>query len=310
MASLQIPVVDFAPLGEGDPGAQKQVADAIYQACYQVGFVYLKNHGIPQLQINRLFEQAKAFFDLPLAAKQQLAWINEISNRGYVGVERESLDPKFPADLKEAFNIGKERSLDGSLTRNSWPQEADAFRQTMLEFFDVCAGAASKLLMALALSLQLPLDFFTANHDQQDFTLRLLHYPPLNQPPKLGQSRAGAHSDYGSVTLLFQDQVGGLEIYTPKGTWVEAPSSPGTVLVNIGDLMQRWTNDCFRSTPHRVVIPADVRNQQCRYSAAFFCHNYDAQITCIESCQDKDHPPLYSPITAGDYLLSRLQATY
>ncbi len=158
--------------------------------------------------------------------------------------------------------------------------------------------------------MELPEDFFTTRHNQQNHTLRLLHYPPLQTSPKPGQVRAGEHSDYGSLTLLFQDGVGGLEVQTTSGEWIAAPWIPGTVVVNTGDLMQRWTNHIFCSTKHRVMIPNDERVKQSRYSVAFFCHpNDDTEIACLESCQ-KQQSPIYPPILAGEYLVSRLQATY
>ncbi len=189
----------------------------------------------------------------------------------------------------------------------------------ILAFYEACTEVANRVLQAFALALQLPCDFFATRHDRQNHTLRLLHYPPLQQPPKLGQVRAGEHSDYGSITLLFQDEVGGLEVQTASGEWIAAQPIPGTVVVNTGDLMQRWTNHVFCSTKHRVMIPGDDRVKQSRYSVAFFCHpNDDTEIACLESCQSErsltasrfPSTPIYPPIAAGDYLISRLQATY
>ena len=145
----------------------------------------------------------------------------------------------------------------------------------------------------------------------QSYTLRLLHYPPLKEDPTPGQIRAGAHSDYGTLTLLFQDNVGGLEVKTAQGDWVSAPYIPGTVLINTGDLMERWSNDVFRSTKHRVALPEGAKASRHRYSMAFFCQpNPEANIVCLPTCQRVETPPKYPPVKAGEYLLSRLQATY
>jgi isopenicillin N synthase-like dioxygenase len=183
-----------------------------------------------------------------------------------------------------------------------------------LEFYQACTEAADIIGKAFAIALHLPESFFSDRHNQQNHTLRLLHYPPVEQSPKPGQVRAGEHSDYGSFTLLFQDEVGGLEVCTVQGEWIGAPYIPDTIIVNTGDLMQRWTNHVFCSTKHRVMIPTDdrvKRRKRSRYSVAFFCHpNNDTEIACLESCKQLNRPPLYPPITAGDYLLSRLQATY
>lgn len=309
---VEIPVIDFAPFIGGDAQTRQAVARQVYQACHQIGFMYLRNTGISQSLIAESFAQAKEFFYLTIEAKKQLAWSDEFSNRGYVGIERERLDPDKPGDLKEAFNIGKEVNSDESnFGQNQWPAGEEKFRETVLKFYQACTDTSNVILEAFAIALQLPENFFTSTHTEQNHTLRLLHYPPLNQPPKPGQVRAGEHSDYGSITLLFQDEVGGLEVCTAEGDWIFAPSIPGTIVVNTGDLMQRWTNHVFCSTKHRVTIPADDRKKLSRYSIAFFCHpNNDTQIDCIETCQREDFPPLYPPISASDYLLSRLQATY
>jgi isopenicillin N synthase-like dioxygenase len=297
---LEIPIIDLTAFIKSDTASQQAVAKQIYYACHKIGFMYLQNSGIFQDLIAQVFKHSQSFFNLPLEVKQQLAWKNEFSNTGYVGIERESLDPHQPGDLKEAFNFSKAEL--GSL-------ESPANQPCILIFYQACTELANKILQAFALALELPNNFFTIRHNQQNHTLRLLHYPPLQTPPKLGQIRAGEHSDYGSITLLFQDDVGGLEIQTTTGEWITAPVIPETVLVNTGDLMQRWTNDVFCSTKHRVMIPQDDKLQRSRYSIAFFCHpNDDVEIACLESCHKES--TIYPPILAGEYLLSRLQATY
>ncbi len=355
---VEIPVIDFSLFSNGNVTAKQAVVEQIYQACHEIGFMYLKKTGISIDKIVSVLIQSKYFFNLPLEVKQQQAWSNEFSNQGYVGIERERLDPNKPGDFKEAFNIGKQGATDSAtdsatdeiadvtdsatdeiadVTDSATDEIADvtdelsvgltdqisatsvttsvasvspASDPCILAFYEACSEVANRVLQAFALALQLPCDFFATRHDRQNHTLRLLHYPPLLQPPKLGQVRAGEHSDYGSITLLFQDEVGGLEVQTASGEWIAAPPIPGTVVVNTGDLMQRWTNHVFCSTKHRVMIPSDDRVKQSRYSVAFFCHpNDDTEIACLESCQS-ERSPIYPPISAGDYLISRLQATY
>ncbi|WP_216595684.1 isopenicillin N synthase family oxygenase [Myxosarcina sp. GI1] len=315
--SEKIPIIDFALFTEGNKSRRSAIAAEIYLACQEIGFMYLKNPGIDSDLITETFKRSQKFFNLTLAEKNKLAWSDEFSNRGYVGVGRERLDDSKPGDLKEAYNIGKEidptwlSTTHPSLYYNRWLERDEGFRQTMLDFFSACNAAAMNLCEAMAIALGLPESFFVHKHDRQDNTLRLLHYPPIEQTPSSGQLRAGEHSDYGSFTLLFQDAVGGLEVRNARGEWIEAPFIPETVLLNTGDLMQRWTNHVFCSTKHRVRIPQDRRAKQSRYSIAFFCHpNHDTEISCLETCQSVEHPTLYPPITAGDYLLSRLQATY
>ncbi|MCC5623855.1 isopenicillin N synthase family oxygenase [Nostoc sp. CHAB 5715] len=292
---VTIPIIDLTAFTNGNT-ITRQTVIKIYQACHEIGFMYLENPGISKDLINQVFSYSQSFFNLPLEVKQKQAWSDEFNNTGYVGLERERLDPNKPGDLKEAFNVNK--------------QAAIGIDASILAFYDNCTELANTVLKAYALALELPEDFFITRHNQQNHTLRLLHYPSLQTPPKPGQVRAGEHSDYGSITLLFQDDVGGLEVQTASGEWIAAPAIPDTVVVNTGDLMQRWTNDMFCSTKHRVMIPSHNKVNQSRYSMAFFCHpNDDTEIACLESCQ-KEQSPIYPPILAGEYLLSRLQATY
>ncbi|WP_066383945.1 MULTISPECIES: isopenicillin N synthase family oxygenase [unclassified Anabaena] len=300
-----IPLIDLAEFKHNHTANQQTVVKQIYQACHEIGFMYLQNTGISPDLLKEVFSLSQSFFNSPLAIKQQLAWSDEFSNIGYVGVERERLNPEQPGDLKEAFNINNQELFKPGLSSVSPAQNP-----VILAFYQACTELANTVLQAFALALKLPADFFTTRHNQHHHTLRLLHYPPLQTSPQAGQVRAGEHSDYGSITLLFQDNIGGLEVQTTQGEWIAAPVIPGTVLVNTGDLMQRWTNHVFCSTKHRVMIPNDERIKQSRYSLAFFCHpNDDTEITCLETCT-KQQPAIYPPILAGEYLLSRLQATY
>ena len=181
----------------------------------------------------------------------------------------------------------------------------------MSDFFEECTAGAQRVFRAFAIALSMPPSYIAGYHQNHGYTLRLLHYPPLKAGPKPGQVRAGAHSDYGSLTLLFQDNVGGLEVLSAEGKWIAAPAIPGAVLVNTGDLLQRWSNDVFRSTRHRVALPQGEDAGRDRYSIAFFCQpDADANIVCLPTCQSEGNPPKYPPVTSGDHLMSRLKATY
>ncbi|HEY9799042.1 MAG TPA: 2OG-Fe(II) oxygenase family protein [Leptolyngbyaceae cyanobacterium] len=305
---MTIPLIDLAGLKNSEIQTQQNVVRQIYQACHEIGFMYLQS-AISSDILEEVFSLSKKFFDLPVEVKQQLAWSDELSNIGYVAMERESLDPEQPGDLKEAFNINISANKANEYLHSPTPLSLDK-EPLIIAFYQVCTELANTVLEALALALELPVDYFTIRHNQHHHTLRLLHYPPLQTLPKPGQVRASEHSDYGSITLLFQDAVGGLEVQTKNGEWIAAPTIPDTVIVNTGDLMQRWTNDVFCSTKHRVIVPHDHRVQRSRYSIAFFCHpNHDTEIACLESCQ-QGKAPIYPPVLAGEYLLSRLQATY
>jgi isopenicillin N synthase-like dioxygenase len=278
---------------------QQQIANQMYQAFQQFGFIYLKNFGLSSEQVDHIFEQMHQFFDLPEDTKKKVMRSPE-TNCGYVPMTAERLNPDRPGDLKEAFNVG---------IQAVWLSEQENFQQIISTFYHDAIQLALQILQALALALHLPQNFFTTKHGQNLF-LRLLHYPPLPSAIAPSQIRAGEHTDYGSITLLFQDAIGGLEIYTPEGNWLAAPAIPETIVVNIGDAMQRWTNDQLRSTPHRVVNPTDTSSQRSRYSAALFCDPDPAvEIHCLETCCQGDRPH-YPPVQYATYLQQKFAATY
>lgn len=308
-----LPIIDFGSFRQNQissSSTRQQIADQIATVCESIGFFYLAQHGIAPGLIEAAFEQSVQFFQLPSEVKSALAWTHTESNLGYVAVGRESLNPGKTVDVKEAFNIGSDKN---PLNPNRWP-DLPTFRPALKAFYQAANELAWDVLRAFALGLGLPEDFFVQFHRQPIHTLRLLHYPPHLGAPEnkpANAIRAGEHSDYGSVTLLFQDQRGGLEVKTSAGHWVAAVPIPGTVLVNIGDLMQRWTCDRFRSTPHRVVLPQGDAAGQSRYSMALFCDpDPDTVVTALPTAAQGLGTVHYSPITAGDYLKERLRATY
>lgn len=299
MAFTQIPMVDFAPFTEGNATEKQAVVEQVYAACHQVGFMYLRNIGISRSLLSNLLTQSKQFFDCPTEIKEQLARSSE-TNCGYVGFQKERLNSQNPWGLKEALNVG---------VQSVWLSGQEAFRDVVTEFYQRCTvDVALNILRTFAIALDQPETFFDDKHGRHYF-LRMLHYPPVDQTPGLGQLRAGEHTDYGSITLLLQDRVGGLEVKTRQGDWISAPPVPDTIVVNVGDAMQRWTNDRLSSTPHRVTVPLGEDSRRSRYSIALFCDpNPEVEISCLD--QHGDHAAKYSPILVGDYLASRLAATY
>ena len=306
----QLPVIDLGGLAEGDETALRRIAREIGEACRGVGFFYVVNHGIAA--IPAAFEQSARFFALPLARKRALAIETVGGNRGYSGLLREALDPAHGADMKEAFNIGFDLAPDDAelvagapfRSLNAWPDLPD-FRTVLLGYFDDCAALGLRLHRAFARDLGLPEAFFEDKFDRPMATLRLLHYPanPAEAPDRIG---AGEHTDYGNLTLLATENVGGLEVRTRSGAWIAAPATPGAFVVNIGDCLMRWTNNVYVSTPHRVVN----RSGRERNSIAFFFDpNPDALVAAIPSCAPTGESPRYPPILAGDYLKMRLEAS-
>ena len=308
-----IPMIDAAQPDE------HMLAAEIGRAARGVGFFYLTGHGIDLATITAVFAGAAGFFALPNEIKERQSIKRSPHNRGYVAMKGESLDPGKAADLKEAYNIGLDLAADdprvarGEAFRgvNLWP-ELPNWRQSMLAYYDAVWALGRRLHHGIALDLGVERDFFDDKFDAPMAILRLLHYPP--QPANAGAAEIGAgeHADYGSITLLMTDEVGGLEVKrrdvsSEAGGWIAAPHIPGAFICNVGDCLMRWTNDVYVSTPHRVVN----RGGRERYSVAFFLDpNPDAVVACLPTCVSAARPARYPPVKGADYLRSRLDATY
>jgi isopenicillin N synthase-like dioxygenase len=306
----KLPVIDLSGLDSNDHIALHRISREIGKACRTIGFFYVVNHSVATIPL--AFEQSRKFFALPLSQKRALAIETVGGNRGYSGLLHEALDPAKGADMKEAFNIGLDLAPDDPELRagvpfrslNAWPNLPD-FRSVLLRYFDDCVALGQRIHRAFSLDLGLHAGYFEDKLDRSMATLRLLHYPaaPAENPDQIG---AGEHTDYGNITLLATDNVGGLEVRTRGGDWIAAPVMPGAFVVNIGDCLMRWTNDIYVSTPHRVVN----RSGRERYSIAFFFDpNPDARVAAIPSCVPEDEGAKYPPISAADYLKSRLDAS-
>jgi isopenicillin N synthase-like dioxygenase len=304
-------VIDLSGLATGEPAAVGRVASDLGRACRETGFFYIRNHGVPDALMSGLFDVSRAFFAAPTETKREFAITRSPHNRGYVGLAGESLN-LVEADRKEAFNIGLDLEpsdpdvVVGKPFRgvNLWPH-TPGFRRTALDYFNALWRLGLDLHRAIATDLGLPPTFFADKFDRPMATLRLLHYPPRDA----GQQGPGAgeHTDYGSLTILLTDNVGGLEVRRRDGTWIDAPPIPGTFICNIGDCLMRWSNDTYVSTAHRVSSPPG----RDRYSIAFFFDpNPDALIACLPGCEASARPAKYAPILAADYLRQRLVATY
>ncbi|CAH1799524.1 unnamed protein product, partial [Owenia fusiformis] len=295
---------ESGPLNDGQ---MHDLTSAVYRACTEVGFLYLKNHGIDLQQVEKVRSVSKAFFLLPEETKKRYARVDG-NNFGYIAKEVERLNPEREAgDLKEAFNISPNIA-------KKWPEEEiPGFKDEAMTLFNQCNKLSMRILEVMAIGLKLDRDAFTKYHTPNNIcgtTMRSLYYNPLPEDfiPKADQVRCGEHSDYGSITLLFQDDVGGLEVADRSGRYMAATPIDGTIVVNIGDLMQRWTSDTFISTKHRVLIPKEElhkKEKMARQSIAFFVHpEEDAMISCIDGSEK------YEQITAGDYLQMRFKDSY
>jgi isopenicillin N synthase-like dioxygenase len=316
VGETEIPVSDFAGFYGHDAGARNEIARRIRDVSATLGFIYLSGTGISQTEVDRVFAQSAGFFQLPKAQKDPLVDAHRVRGDlecGYVPQGREHEDPEKPSDIKEAFDIFQHdgyiraafprKAIDAPLS-----EEVAAFADGFAAFHARCAGVANEVLRAFAIGFALSEDYFVSRHGKNNM-LRLLHYPPVTHDALDGQMRVGSHTDFGTMTLLFQDPSGGLEVLAADDRWLHAPSIPGTVLINIGDLMQQWTNLEFRSTQHRVAIPADGRVRRSRYSIAFFCEpNNETEVACLPGALGCEEPRFES-VLAGEYLRARLSNT-
>jgi isopenicillin N synthase-like dioxygenase len=305
-------VIDLTGLAAKDPAAIRRVGAELGRACREVGFFYIRNHGVPDTLMSGMFARASEFFASPTNDKDAFGIKRSKHNRGYVGIASESLN-LAQADQKEAFNIGLDlpasdaEVIAGKPFRgvNLWPS-TPGFRDTALGYFNAVWQLGVDLHLAIATDLGLSATFFADKFDRPMATLRLLHYPPRSSDQN-DLPGAGEHTDYGSLTILLTDDVGGLEVRRRDGAWIKAPPIPGAFVCNIGDCLMRWSNDTYVSTPHRVTSPPG----RDRYSIAFFLDpNPEALIECLPNCSAPSQPPKYPPILAADYLTQRLVATY
>jgi len=323
-----IPVIDFAPFRSGSEAAKEGVAHEVVNAFKSVGFMYIKNHGVDDTTISKVFTESDHFFALRDDVKGPLAWTDPRANRGFTKIGRERVTTsndreevaalrEAAPDCKESFEIGLETDPE---FRNHWPPEDHVpdFRSTMIRFFDTCHNLHVDIMRAIALGLGLGVSYFDPLVNESWHTLRLLNYPSVRrQTLELdGQARANAHSDYGSITLLFQDDIGGLEVQNPHTQeYVPATPIPGTIVVNVADLLARWSNDILRSTIHRVVAPTGTEASAealtpKRQSVAFFCNpNQGAMVSCLPGCRGPEGPK-YPEVNTSEYLAMRLRATY
>ncbi|KAH8556574.1 hypothetical protein BGW37DRAFT_473238 [Umbelopsis sp. PMI_123] len=308
-----IPVIDFG-LFDSDP---KAAASAIRSACESIGFLYLTNFGIPQNEVDRAFSLSAEYFNQPLDVKRAQEFTT--NNLGYVGLRKEILDPGVQkyGDNKECFNLAK--FVNGE-PKQVLPSLLAQNQDFIVKFTVHCHNLCGRILQAFAIAMQIDekdggIHYFEDRHKYTErcgSVLRFLKYPKGDISDPSDIVRAGSHSDYGSITLLFQNGIPGLEVQASRTNWISAPVIPGAVLVNIGDQMEYWTNGRFKSTKHRVVfLPEHAQHD--RYSIAYFCHaNDDVLLDAIPSplsigqTLSIDKPCM----TAGEYLQERLARTY
>ena len=294
-----IPVIDFENFESGDDTHRRKIAAQLDWAASEVGFMYVDNLGIDQALLAEAFASSAAFFDQPRATKEHWSYIQDI-NHGYQGTGDQRLDPSVAPDLKEAFTMRDIHKNENN--PELWP--APDFLDTASRFFDEALRGSNIVMDAFAIALDLPIDFFRKCHYGQNVALRYLHYPVMEGVLTEDQIGCGAHTDFGTITLLFQDDVGGLQIQGRDGVWRDAVYIPGTIIINTADLVATWTNDRYCSTPHRV---KPMTGDYDRYSIAYFVDpDTDTPVSAFPSCISQDNPAKYADTTAGAYVQQRI----
>jgi isopenicillin N synthase-like dioxygenase len=320
MSDPMVPMIDLDAVGDGDKTATHDVAERMNVALARGGFFMVTGHGVPRAVINGAVAAMEAFFAAPMDLKMAIRSTVAGSPRGYLPFGLETLSHTegrpAPPDLKEGFGMGpfwldapdRIESVGRTYNRNVWP-ELEGFREVIEAYYEAMEGLTGRLMNLFAVAMALDPDYFTDRFTTHNSTLRLIHYPPLEVAPEPEQLRAGVHTDYGALTILLpQDRPGGLQVRRPDGGWEDVAAAPDGFVINIGDLMMRWSNDTWLSSPHRVVNPPDgIGAASRRYSMAYFCNpNDDLVIDCLESCCSPERPARYPPILAGEHRAEKI----
>jgi isopenicillin N synthase-like dioxygenase len=324
---VDVSPIDFTPFRLGDESDRRAVAAQFDAAGRDSGFFAITGHGVDPALLTAMLDATTAFFDLPVEEKLRHVVEDRTANRGYAAEGSEALayslgQTDLVPDLFEAFNIGRELTAeqltdpyfathrDRYFAENVWPDRPAGFRGTWLAYWEAVEALALQIMSAAALALDLPADHFTPSLDRSISVMRANNYQRRQRgtDPLEGQMRMGAHTDYGSITVLLADRVPGLQLRDDDGSWFDVFPPDGGFLVNIGDLLAEWTNDRWRSTMHRVVPPpASADGPVRRRSIAWFQQpNWDAVIECLPHCHSASRPARYHAVTSGEHLMAKL----
>lgn len=317
-----IPLIDISPFLNGSDAERSAVARAVDTACADMGFLLVSGHGIPSSLVDDMRRVSTSFFERPLEDKLRYRMPPD-RYRGFIAFGNEalaySLGEETPPDLKESFSIGPVDAPDDPYHRaaapanffapNMWPEGLPEFRETWTAYYRRMEGLAATLMRIFAMGLGMDEHYFDDKIDRHITNFSVIHYPPQHEPPRPGQLRAGAHSDYGSLTIVKPDGAeGGLQVLAKDGNWLDVPHMPDAFVVNLGDLMAEWTNDRWVSTLHRVVNPSRAAGDAARRISMTFFHqpNYDAVVQCLPTCADAARPPRYGTTTSGEHVWMKI----
>ena len=309
----KIPSLDLADFTSGDQQKKEKFVQDLGEAFQNIGFVAIKNHGLSDELTQKLYESVKKFFDLPDAVKQQYENPELAGQRGYIGKGKEHAKGRNTGDLKEFYHVGQElpaAELQAeNYPDNIWPEEVPDFKETTLTAYRALEKAGQSMLQAIALYLGLAKSYFDDKVYHGNSILRQIHYFPIENPDSVPADavRAAEHGDINLITLLMGASADGLQVLRRDGKWIPITALPDQVVVNVGDMLSRHTNNKLKSTIHRVVNPPRELMHTSRYSIPFFMHpRTEMDLTCLESCIDAENPKAYTDITAGDFLTERL----
>jgi len=318
MTERRVPVIDVSDWFGTDETAKDRLCARIDTACRDLGFLVVTGHGVDMHEVRRIHDVAYEFFSRPFDEKSQIAFgkISTYAGYGASGLDRlDATDGDRPVgDLKESFGMGP-FGFPGTpyytgpsgarfFQPNAWPDAPADMRETFEGFYSTMERFTGALMSMFARALSLDADYFEKSIDRHITHLNIQHYPAQDVPPAPGQLRAGAHTDFGSVTVLHPgDRPEGLQVMDADGTWHDVVVPQDAFVINLGDLMARWTNDVWRSTMHRVIVPSDPAAARAprQTLTTFVRPNYDAVIACIETCTAPDNPPRYPPISSGEH---------
>ncbi|MFO8147037.1 MAG: isopenicillin N synthase family dioxygenase [Bacteroidota bacterium] len=305
-----IPSVDLADFLSDDPKRKKKFVNEIGRAYEEIGFVSLKNHFLSDQLVEELYKEVKAFFDLPLEIKKKYEIEGLGGQRGYISFGKEHAKGKKEGDLKEFWHFGQEPTADAELIeeypKNVQVEELKDFNHTGMEAYRMLEKTGIYVLRALALYIGLDEHYFDHWASNGNSILRPIHYPPIKEEPQ-GAVRAGAHGDINLITLLMGASTGGLQVLRKDGQWIDAIPKDDELVINVGDMLERLTNNKLRSTIHRVINPPKEDWDKPRYSIPFFMHpRSEMPLNCLEECISENNPKHYEDITAGEFLHQRL----
>lgn len=305
-----IPSVNLHDFISGDPIKKQKFIDEIGKAYEEIGFVALKGHFLDDKLVDKLYSEVKNFFALPLEVKEKYEVPGIGGQRGYISFGKESAKGKKEGDLKEFWHFGQyvenDPKLDEEYPANVIVTELPEFNKAGKEAYRMLEKTAKYVLRALALHLNLEETYFDKYIHNGNSILRPIHYPPIKEEPK-DAVRAAAHGDINLITLLMGAQGRGLQVKNHKGEWIDAIAEPDELMINVGDMLSRHTNNKLKSTIHQVINPPRELWGTSRYSIPFFMHPIsDMKLDVLESCIDEDNPKQYEDITAGEFLHERL----